>query len=264
MEESVNAKTTCINCGTVFTGDFCHNCGQKRQVKRLSLRAFWDDYLGRIFGFDTKFLRTIKFLTIRPGEVGRSFISGNRVKYIGPVGYYFLITTLFFIITTLLGLEVKEVLFASGQSYVAPPESEQQQAFVNDYFELISRNFKIFSGAIVVFQAFWGRIFFRKAKLNFLEHAANAFYVQGHLFFLTIMSTIIYRLSGIIIQSYLIIPTIVYFCWASLQFYQIQNKVKGTIKVFLFYLVSFISFMIAIALSSFTWVLISHVGKNPA
>lgn len=103
--------TSCIIAGTSVAMDYCPNCGQKKSVtKRITILALFRDFINRIYRFDGMFPRTLRPLTIRPGEVARSYINGIRVKYVGPVGYYFLTLTFFLLVVPLLDIELKNTL----------------------------------------------------------------------------------------------------------------------------------------------------------
>ena len=78
--------TVCINCGSPVATPFCANCGQASPPKKLSVLTLYTDFQSRIYGFDGMFPRTLRDLTIRPGHVAETYINGNRVKYVAPVG----------------------------------------------------------------------------------------------------------------------------------------------------------------------------------
>jgi Protein of unknown function (DUF3667) len=92
----------CINCHAETTGKFCSNCGQRMTVKRITFREGWNDFWARIYGFDGMFPNTLRDLTVRPGKASQLVIDGNRVKYYGPVGYFFLMITLLCLVGSLL------------------------------------------------------------------------------------------------------------------------------------------------------------------
>ena len=77
----------CLNCGIVLTGPYCSACGQKAHVHR-SLRAFMGDFLASLVNFEGKFWRTIPMLALRPGEMTRRYIAGERARFISPIALY--------------------------------------------------------------------------------------------------------------------------------------------------------------------------------
>jgi hypothetical protein len=104
----------CINCSSEVTSIFCPTCGQRQTVKRLSVKEGWNDFWARVYGFDGMFPRTLRDLTIRPGEVSRKYIKGNRVAYYGPVGYFFLMVTLMYIVASVLNIDLVEFMKSAG------------------------------------------------------------------------------------------------------------------------------------------------------
>lgn len=253
----------CINCGTPLEGNFCSNCGQRRIVKRLSIKTFFEDYLSRLFGMDTNFLRTLRDLTISPGQVGNTFVGGNRVKYIGPVGYFFLISTFFILSFSLLGIDVKYFMTQASDSIVAMPSAEpQQENLQSSLMGVLSRNLKILQFLIIPFIALWGMVFFKKAKMNFFEHSVNALYIQGHLLFLKMIGVFVFKWNGFVINPYLIVVDVPYFIWSCFGFYELKG-VKNVFKAGLLYLISFLSFLISIMVITIIGVVIYKKLLNP-
>jgi hypothetical protein len=83
--------STCANCGTALAGDYCHECGQKRQI-----------------------LRTPQYLFTRPGFLTREFIEGRRVRYITPVRLYLSMIALFSVVFALLGARADIIQIHAG------------------------------------------------------------------------------------------------------------------------------------------------------
>lgn len=236
----------CINCNSTLSGNYCSSCGQKGIIKRLSIKTFFEDYLSRLFGMDTNFLRTLRDLSIRPGQVGRSFIRGNRVKYIGPVGYFFLITTFLILTYQFLGIEINEFLTQTSKDIVGQSETNVQSEEIQiRAIGLISNNLKLLGFLAIPFYSLWGIVFFRNAKLNFFEHSVNILYVQGHLVFAKIIALFIFKLSGIIINPYLQFIDLPFFVWSCFGFYEVRGF-KNLMKAVMLYIISFISFIIVV------------------
>ena len=81
------AEAACLNCGTVLTGKYCHECGQHGHVHR-SLLAFGHDLLHGVFHFEGKVWRTLLMLVRRPGELTRRYIDGERASFVSPVALF--------------------------------------------------------------------------------------------------------------------------------------------------------------------------------
>lgn len=176
----------CINCGTSVQGKFCQECGQKTAVKRINLREGWNDFWGRVYGFDGMLPRTLRDLTIRPGHATREFLKGNRVKYYGPVGYFFFVIGLYAIVMSILKIESQEVIRAMGLDFAKPGTAPEQ--FNRQMVPWINDNQRLISFLMIPFYVFGATLFFRREKLNYLEHSVLIFYTQGHLQLISISS----------------------------------------------------------------------------
>jgi hypothetical protein len=240
----------CINCNSELSGEYCPDCGQRSTIERITTKSLFSNYIGRIFGFDTKFLRTVKDLTISPGKVGRTFIEGNRVRYIDPVGYFFIISTLMLLAFALLDVDIKEFMFSnasevsqmSGQEPMTGKGHQVQQYML----QLLSENIRIMGFMIIPFIGILGKLLYRKSGLNFLEHTINAFYIQGHSTILSIIAIFFYRITDININIYVALIFIPYYAWATKTFYK-KKGFRHWMKGILHYLLAYLFFMLAMS-----------------
>jgi hypothetical protein len=185
---------TCVNCGADADGRYCSNCGQRLTVKRITFKEGWHDFWARIYGFDGMFPRTLKDLTLRPGFAAREFIRGNRVRYYGPVGYYFFIITLFLLLLSIFDMNYVDYLKAMQESL---PIQQQETKLSNEMRSWVAENMKIVAFAIVPFIAFTSRfVFFRKQRLNFLEHSVPVFYMLGHWYWINMVEALVFYYTG--------------------------------------------------------------------
>jgi hypothetical protein len=80
-------ERSCLNCGAPLTGPYCAVCGQKSHVHR-SLRGFFQDFVQGLFNFEGKIWRTLPMLALKPGEMTRRYIAGERARFVSPVALY--------------------------------------------------------------------------------------------------------------------------------------------------------------------------------
>ena len=230
----MDEEKKCVNCQVTVTELYCPACGQKQTVKRLTFREGWNDFWARIYGFDGMFPRTLRDLTIRPGIASRRFIEGNRVAYYGPVGYFFLMITLLYLVASLLEIDLVEFLKGSADlgMQAPPPKGSNQEQFMQAAMRYVSDNLKLVSFIMIPMQAFFARyVFFRKSGLNFIENMVLPFYVLGHMYWLSISSLITYSLTGNFISPW--VQTIIgltYFSFAYANHFQYQSKLKAFFK----------------------------------
>lgn len=88
---------TCRNCGSKLEGTYCSNCGERAFVPgEHSVRHFLGDVLNAITFLDTKFLRTLKLMIVRPGAMSYQYINGRRVPFIKPMSMFFIVNLVYF------------------------------------------------------------------------------------------------------------------------------------------------------------------------
>jgi hypothetical protein len=92
----------CLNCGTALIGPHCHQCGQAGHVHR-TLTAFWHDLAHSVLHFDGKLWRTLPLLALRPGELTRRYVAGQRASFVSPMALFLFSVFLMFAIFSTLG-----------------------------------------------------------------------------------------------------------------------------------------------------------------
>jgi hypothetical protein len=91
--------TQCANCGAMLSGAFCAQCGQRAHLHR-SVGDVFHEFLHGITHFDGKAWTTLPMLLFRPGKLIRSYIEGQRARYIAPVPTFLLVVfTMFFVLS---------------------------------------------------------------------------------------------------------------------------------------------------------------------
>jgi len=97
-----NKEGNCLNCGTIESGKYCSNCGQKFQPTKVPLKLFLEDAVETLFNIDNRWLKTLKHLFINPGKVTIEYIEGKRAQYLPPLRVYLSISILYFLVITLV------------------------------------------------------------------------------------------------------------------------------------------------------------------
>ncbi len=88
--------TRCLDCGAVLPGRFCADCGQRSEPARLPLHRMARDSFAEVFGLDGRFWRSAGRLLFSPGFLTRSYIRGQRMRYVRPLRLYLTATLTFF------------------------------------------------------------------------------------------------------------------------------------------------------------------------
>ncbi len=238
----------CINCKTHSTGNFCHNCGQRKSVNRITIRTLIEDFSSKWLGWDNKFLRTIKRLTFQPGSVAHSYINGNRVTYVGPIGYTFLTTTIMILLYSWFNVDIGELIKSSQEAFGPAGTTAQTtntKEFTNDLTSTMTENFRFMVMTMIPFLALSGLIFYSGAskKTNYLEQGVLFFYIAGHTIWLNILSMPLLKIFGF---QYFWMISIFSYSYSIYGIYNFNEKkgVVGVIKAFFVYFVGFTIFII--------------------
>lgn len=117
----------CGNCRSPLNGPFCSQCGEKKFLPAdYSVKHLAEEVLGEFTHFDTKFLRTLKVLFTKPGEISRAYFHGGRSRYTKPLTLFVIINVIFFFAQPHTGL-----FHYSYAEYVTT--SERRMAMVQDH-----------------------------------------------------------------------------------------------------------------------------------
>lgn len=117
------AAVTCQDCGRPVTGKYCAECGQSVGVHALTVGEVFHDVVHSVLHLDSRVWRTLRSLLLRPGELSRAFIAGQRQRYLPPFRLYLVISIVFFALTAMLPQSSQAPLFQvdkSGEVVVAP------------------------------------------------------------------------------------------------------------------------------------------------
>ncbi len=135
--------TTCANCQTRFTGHFCPQCGQKAHIHR-SLAAIGHDIMHGVLHLDGKLWHTLPLLTLKPGELTRRYIAGERAKFVSPMSMFLFTVFAMFAVFQIVGIsaptDLPTNMFAEGQKDPFVSEVAGQIAALEQEQEKLPKN----------------------------------------------------------------------------------------------------------------------------
>lgn len=92
------ASRICKCCNTMFKGRYCNVCGEKVvEPYERSFLGFLDNVLNAFTFLDGKFLRSLRYLILKPGLLSRNIADGKRVPYMKMVSLFFLANFFYFL-----------------------------------------------------------------------------------------------------------------------------------------------------------------------
>ena len=97
--------TQCANCGHALdiSDRFCPNCSQANSTKKLTLKDFFNEFLSSLISYDSKLLKTLSALLLRPGKITKDYIDGKRVSYTNPFRFLLSLAIVYFLILNYTG-----------------------------------------------------------------------------------------------------------------------------------------------------------------
>lgn len=91
--------TACLNCGQPLdrTDKYCPNCSQANSIKKLTLKDFFDEFFSNLINYDSKLLKTLYTMMVKPGTITKDYIKGKRISYTNPFRFLFSLAFLYFL-----------------------------------------------------------------------------------------------------------------------------------------------------------------------
>lgn len=135
----------CKNCGEPLIGPYCAVCGQERDTHRRSVRDLVGALFEEIASFDSRILRTMRALLLRPGELSLAFHEGRTRRYVPALRLYLFVSLLFFLFLSVTDIALLQfemiarperiVVASNGQVFAITqddPEPIPVPAYLND------------------------------------------------------------------------------------------------------------------------------------
>jgi len=92
----------CLNCGHPLdiSDKYCPNCSQANSTKKLTLKDFVDEFFSGLINYDSKLLKTLYALLLRPGRITKDYVNGKRITYTNPFRFLLSLAFLYFLMFT--------------------------------------------------------------------------------------------------------------------------------------------------------------------
>ncbi len=95
----------CLNCEHPLdiSDRYCPNCSQANSTKKLSLKDFFDEFFSSLISYDSKLLKTLSALLLRPGRITKDYIEGKRTSYTNPFRFLLSLAIVYFLMLNFSG-----------------------------------------------------------------------------------------------------------------------------------------------------------------
>lgn len=239
----------CINCHAISETPHCPVCGQKMTVPRITFTSLSNDLQERIIGLDGRFGRTFLDTIVKPGQVAKEFIAGNRRKYLSPIGYFFIILTAYLLIMGFEDLTPFDLsnqgIELSNSTNSSPKSVEFKKVAIEKFGSLFNDYFRIVSFFTVFLSGFLVWLFNRKKGYNLTETMVFAFYAEAVIYIFSIFGMPFVNTDHQWIIFVSGAASFIFFIYAYMDFFQHRSRVVGILKgliirFLVFFLIGFI------------------------
>ncbi|MCS7077476.1 MAG: DUF3667 domain-containing protein [Bacteroidia bacterium] len=248
MPTTLPKNDICPNCGyEVKQSNFCPECGQENIEYRVSLKTLIRYYISKYLRLDTKLIKTLKMLVLKPWHLTELYLQGKRKEYTSPIGLYFILSLLFVLGLRIQYLRSQGVKLAgttvkikvnesnAGKNELAEPQ--KQKIFLQFIKQL--PNAMLISVPIVAL--ILTILYYRSKKYMFIDHLILMIHYYAFVYLLTLPFSFIPYLNDLTLIP--IIASILYLWVFMKQFYQ-ESFLKTTYKYLVFNILSQIVIMI--------------------
>lgn len=204
----------CKNCNKKLNkeDEFCSGCGAKIVVERITAKKLLFEMLGKVFGWDNKYFKTLKMLLFKPDRIFTEYLDGTRKKYVNPFAFFAIGVAVALLIFNGFSKEYLELSGGVGEQQVEmidkkivanssealsenkiPDDEINSSKRQSEQFELnekiqktVLKYFNIFSFLLLPLYGLVAFLVYRK-PYNYGEHLVINAYIQGVTFLITII-----------------------------------------------------------------------------
>lgn len=239
----------CLNCSTKTFGHYCHECGQKTEDLRYTIKGLIKDLFFSAFHLEKKGLpNTILRLTSEPGHAIRAVLKGQRLSLYPPFKYLVLTGAIVILCSLRYKFFHNEYTMVDSNDMHALSGwisiADEHEIFVENFFRFAEDQATILNIAAIPIFAFFSFAWLSGKQFNFAENLIlNTFITAQQLFFILLLIPFYEMLPGNKTTLIAVYTTgiILYNIWVYVQFFgqSFSNTVKSVIVVITAYLYQF-------------------------
>ena len=239
---TASASDTCKNCGSISSGKYCQECGQRTSVDKVTFLETFQDLIDALFSVNAPLFVTLKGLIRNPGKLFRNYLSGQRKKYYRPVAFFILTTVLYILIRALIGFDP----FRNSAFQVQ--DGTGTGTYLVDARNFMLLNINNFLFVFVFTLALFSKLFFFR-RYSLAEFTAISFYLLGIYTLLATVNMFFIQYVSDSMQALAILIMFFYFLFAMVSLLR-KPLFWILLKCIMVYFVSVLSyFVIAYGLS---------------
>ena len=169
----------CAVCGERMVGTYCHRCGQKKFNRHdLSVKEFLEHALHEVTHLDTKIVKTLKYLLLRPGFLTAEYLAGRADLYVKPLRLYLTVSLVSFIILTFWPVanytgefySRRSPEFSAAMDRLAAAKRISRPAAIKRFNEHLHRRVSTWKYLLAALLPLWLMLLYRRPKKLLVEH----------------------------------------------------------------------------------------------
>jgi hypothetical protein len=194
----------CKNCHSDLKekANFCYECGAKVIREDITLKQILRDFIVNFFGWDNSFFKTIRTLLVRPEVLIDEYLDGVRKRYMNPFVFLTIGTAISLFIfnsysevfidsnAKISNFQMELMKDALGEDFANSEEFQDEvkknQEIAEESAEFTVKYFNVMTFIFIPFYAFLTMLVFGR-KYSFGEYIIMTCYIQGILFYSTIL-----------------------------------------------------------------------------
>lgn len=130
--DGLAASMYCKNCASPIRGQYCASCGQRSQVRVITLWELTRDMVGDIADLDSRIWRSLIPLLLKPGQLTVDYLRGRRARYMPPFRMYLVLSLLFFLLFSLLNDTSEFRVTTDGGAETTREQAEMAQEVLTE------------------------------------------------------------------------------------------------------------------------------------
>lgn len=206
---------------------------QEILLERVDKKYAVEEFLNLI-GYERGFLFTVRELLLRPGKLVHHYLNTDRNACTKPVTFLILSSVLYSLITGYLDVDM-----------LSEEELKKQYGTNggNSVILWIQNNYGYANILMLIFIAFWTKIFFKKYSYNIYEIGVLLCFIMGEgMLWFSVHPIIVKLFTNSVLDTVFFSIVLIYLAWAIGQFF--GGGFKNYLKALFAYLLGFGSFEI--------------------
>lgn len=238
-----------INCNNELNGNYCSNCGQPTQLKRIDAHYIKHE-LEHILHVEKGILYTIKELFLKPGNSVRVFFTENRNRLVKPIIFIIITSLVYTLANNYFHIEDQYIKYEDGNSATVSTTAA--------LFKWVQSHYGYSNIIMGLFIAIYIQLFFKKSDYNFYEILILLCFIMGMGMLILSIFAILQGLFQFKTMQFAALAFLIYTIFAIADFFD-KRRIKSYVKAFAAYILGTLTcFLLLLVLGNSIDLILKH------